>query len=101
MLRTPNLLEVLSGVLHCRIAFTIDPPPRFQTFALEAHKVIFEFRARVSYPSEGAKEIAYHQFFLSCISLWYIVLDALMGTSFQVDADEIGEPIEDQTLLPI
>ena len=101
MPRTHHLLEVFSGILHCRIGFTIDSPPGFQTLALEAHKVIAEFRARVSYSAEGVKEFAYHQFLHSCISSGYIDLDALAGTSFQVDAGEIGVLIEDQNLLPL
>ena len=65
-----HISEVPLGVLRCRITFTIETP------ALDAHKVIPEFRARVTYPAEGTKEIAYHQLLLFRVASGYINSDA-------------------------
>ena len=81
MPRTQHLSVVPSGVLRCRITFTFVAPPRFETPALEAHKVIPEFRTRVTYLAEGAKKFAYHQFLHGFIASGYIDLDALIVTS--------------------
>ena len=72
--RTHHLSEIPFGVFEGRTAFTTVAPPRFETVALDAHKVIPEFRARVSYPAEDVKEFAYHQFpFFS--SRWCIKIE--------------------------
>ena len=73
--------EVPEGLLRCRTAFTIDALPRFETPALDALKVIPEFRAGVTHPAQGAKKFAHHQFLHFRVVSVYINLDASTGTS--------------------